>query len=262
MIGNNMEGPMKLYSQRAVSIATYIGGPLAGGILIRRNFINLGRVESGKRALFISLISTILLFTGIFLIPEQIIEKVPNMIIPLVYTAIITLIAGRLQGDQLKRHDEQGGQFYSLWKSTGIGTLNMLLILVVFLGFVYLSPNNFDAAGYDNRVSVLNTNEQEARKLFIQFDNASVQEVDNFISDIGIPAWEQNLNILNEMDSFEDLPIELVNQNLLLRKYYKLMIESYRLILKATVENTNKYDQKIYAINSKINEVTKELERG
>lgn len=39
-----MEGSnKKLYSQKGISIATFFGGPLAAGYLIRQNFIALGK---------------------------------------------------------------------------------------------------------------------------------------------------------------------------------------------------------------------------
>lgn len=31
---------VKFYSLRSISIATFLGGPIAAGILIRRNFLN------------------------------------------------------------------------------------------------------------------------------------------------------------------------------------------------------------------------------
>ena len=39
----------ELYTQRAIGIATFFGGPLAAGILVRRNFINLGNEQYGKQ---------------------------------------------------------------------------------------------------------------------------------------------------------------------------------------------------------------------
>ena len=87
----NSQKGIKLYSKKAIGIATFIGAPLAVSILIRNNYIELGKNEKGKAALIIGTISTILLFIGIFMIPENIMSKVPNQIIPLIYTGIIYL---------------------------------------------------------------------------------------------------------------------------------------------------------------------------
>ena len=101
-----MEENKKLYSQRAIGIATYFGGPLAAGILIRKNFINLNKERQGLNALIIGIISTFILFAGIFSIPENIIDKIPNALIPLVYTGIIYLIVEAIQGKDLKEFKE------------------------------------------------------------------------------------------------------------------------------------------------------------
>ena len=76
----------KIYKQRAISIATFFGGPLATGYMAAANFKALG--EPGKiRATWIwTLLATVIIFGAAFLIPDSV--KMPNEIIPLVYTAI------------------------------------------------------------------------------------------------------------------------------------------------------------------------------
>jgi len=79
---------LKFYSQGAIAMATFFGGPLAAGILIRENYKKFNDAKNGNRALIIGIISTILLFGFIFLIPESIIEKIPSPVIPAVYTRV------------------------------------------------------------------------------------------------------------------------------------------------------------------------------
>jgi preprotein translocase subunit Sss1 len=113
----------KLYSQSAIAIATYFGGPLAAGILIRKNSINLGREREGLGALIVGIIGTILLLWGIFQIPDTILDKIPNVLLPTIYTSIIFLIVEKMHGKILKKHKEEKHEFYSIWKATGIGLL-------------------------------------------------------------------------------------------------------------------------------------------
>ncbi|MFT7158343.1 MAG: hypothetical protein ACI8Q1_003374 [Parvicella sp.] len=80
---------LRFYSQTAIGMATFIGGPIAAGYLIRENYLSLDQPDKGKKSLIIGIISTVLLFTGIFIIPESIMDKVPNQILPAVYTGII-----------------------------------------------------------------------------------------------------------------------------------------------------------------------------
>ncbi len=74
-----MEESTKLYSQKAIGLATYFGGPLAAGILIRRNYINLKKEKLGLNALIVSAIATCLLFAGLFSIPEYIIAEFKSL---------------------------------------------------------------------------------------------------------------------------------------------------------------------------------------
>ena len=97
-----MEEKFKLYSQNAIALATYLGGPLAAGILIRKNSLNLGREKEGSIALIVGVFTTILLFWGIFQIPDLIIDKIPNSLIPAIYTGIIYLIVEKHMEKYLK----------------------------------------------------------------------------------------------------------------------------------------------------------------
>ena len=158
----NQEKTFHLYSQRVISIATYFGGPLAAGILARQNFINLGKEQLGKNALIIGILSTILLFVGIFSVPDHIMDKIPNAVIPLVYTGIIYLILEKFQGSELKEHKENNRPFYSAWKATGIGAVCMLILLGGIFGYAFLSPDDFDTKKYDNGIAKFNKNEEKA----------------------------------------------------------------------------------------------------
>lgn len=121
----------KLYSQKAIGIATFFGGPMAAGYLVKKNYESFGQESHAKKAFFIGIISTLLLFAGVFSIPEHIIDKIPNAIIPAIYTGIIYLIVEKLQGQNLKEHLESGNLFHSTWKAVGIGIVNMIIILLI-----------------------------------------------------------------------------------------------------------------------------------
>jgi hypothetical protein len=127
----------KLYSQRVISIATFFGGPLSAGILVRQDFINLGKDDYGNYSLIIGIVSTILIFLGIFSLPEHIIDKIPNVLIPAIYTGIIYFIIEKLQGSELAIHKNNNGEFYSGWKAAGIGAICMIILMTGIFGYVY-----------------------------------------------------------------------------------------------------------------------------
>lgn len=247
----------KLYSQRAITIATYFGGPIAAGILARRNFISFGNTKYGKISLYIGIISTIVIFVGIFLIPDKIIDKIPNPLIPLIYTGIIYLIIEKYQGKEILEHKENNGEFYTAWKAVGIGAICMALILSCLLTYIYATsgviiPNKTFEAKYDNNLEVMNKNEEKALVLYDLLEKESAEKSIEFIDSVGIKLWKENIVILNELDNIKGIYKPLLKQNEILRNYFILRIESYNLIRKALIENTNAYDLQIENINKKI----------
>ncbi|WP_162343772.1 hypothetical protein [Cyclobacterium salsum] len=135
-----MEEPKKIYSTRAIAIATFVGGPLAAGYLVKKNYETFEQPDHAKKSLVIGVIASIVLFAGIFLIPEEAIDSIPSALIPLIYTVIIYLIVESIQGERLKDHKASNGAFYSAWKAAGIGAIATLItIAVTFLFAVIFS---------------------------------------------------------------------------------------------------------------------------
>lgn len=137
----NMEDTKKLYSQKAIGIATFFGGPLAAGYLVKKNYQSLGQESLGKKAFIIGIVSTLLLFAGVFSIPEHILDKIPNALIPAIYTGIIYLIVERLQGQDLKEPLENGRAFHSAWKAAGVGAISMLILLIFIATTAFIAAD-------------------------------------------------------------------------------------------------------------------------
>lgn len=122
----------KLYKDRSVYIGTFLGGPLVAGYLAAENFNHLGDPGKAKPTWIIAIMATILIFAAIFLIPD--IEKIPRLIIPILYSALAQYLVGKYQGAAIKSHIERGGQTYSVWRVVWIG----LVGLVVLTGIIFL----------------------------------------------------------------------------------------------------------------------------
>lgn len=259
-----MEETKIFYSQRAITIATYFGGPLAAGYLVKKNYETLEQPDNARKSLIIGIVSTLLIFAGIFSIPEDIIDKIPNTLIPLIYTGIIYLIVERVQGESLKNHKESGGEFYSGWKAAGVGAIAMLILaagiaLTAFIaGDLSNSQPDFDAATYDKEVAKFVDNEN---KSIAVFNVIETQTPDYLIKEFsrGIVLWKENKEIVERLNSIENLPIKLKDQNTLLLKYCDLRIQHNEIILKAISENTDKYVSETERIGFEINKILEEL---
>jgi len=137
-----MEENLKLYSKKAITIATFFGGPLVAGILIRRNFLNLGEERKAINSLLIGILSTVLLIFGILMIPENIIDYIPNVLFPAIYTGIVNLIVKKNLGDSLISHAEKNGELYSGWKAAGVSILSAIIIVFIAFAFILLKEQS------------------------------------------------------------------------------------------------------------------------
>ncbi len=257
-----MEKTKKLFSQKAIAITTYFGGPAAAGYLVKKNYESYDQSEKGKKAFIIGIISTLLIFAGIFSIPEHIIDKIPNAVIPAIYTGIIYLIVEKIQGQWLKEHKESGGEFYSGRKATGIGAIFMVILLALIMGTAFiagdLSKPDFDTVTYDKEVAKFIQNENTSLAVFNVINTAEPQYLIKEFSK-GIVLWKENKEIINGLNSIENLPTELLEQNKKLLKYCDLRIQHNEIIVKAISEDTDKYVSEIDRIGMEINNILEEL---
>jgi hypothetical protein len=142
----------RIFTNKAISLATFIGGPLSAGILISKNYKVFGDEESAKKAMYLGIISTLIVFAIIFLIPEHIMGKIPNALFPAIYTLIITLLVNKFQGNQIKRHLENNGLQASYWVAAGYGSIGLVVIIVFIFSMIFL----FNSNGYKNKIEIQN----------------------------------------------------------------------------------------------------------
>jgi hypothetical protein len=245
---------LRFYSQTAIGMATFIGGPMAAGYLIRENFLSLDQPDKGKKSLIIGIISTVLLFTGIFIIPESIMDKVPNQILPAIYTGIIYLIVEKIHGTILNQHKENGNEFYSGWKAAGIGFISLIILLIGIFGYAFLSPDGEEYEKYNAEIVEFTKNETESLVFYEHIDtetsNSLIQELDNK----AIPKWKENIVIIKKSNNIENLPTELLDQNKILLKYSELRLKAFELFRKAISEDTEKYYPELEQVHKEIDE--------
>jgi hypothetical protein len=249
---------IKLYSSKAISGATFLGGPLAAGYLIGENFKALDKPNDGRNSLIIGIISTIILFGGIFMIPENLIDKIPQQLIPIAYTGIIWGIVEWKQGDILKSHKENGNSFFSGWRAAGIGFISLLILSIGIFGYIFLSTDNELYEKYDAEIAKFSKNETETLAFYNNLNTKSnfslLKELDKKI----IPKWKENIKIINETSQYQNLPSELIDQNEVLLKYSELRLQAFELFRKAIVEDTDIYSEQLEQIHIQID---KELEK-
>ncbi|QCK15639.1 hypothetical protein [Mangrovivirga cuniculi] len=157
----------KVYKDRAFWVGTFLGGPLVAGYLFAENFKALGQPEKVKPTWVIAIIVTIILFGGIFLVPENI--TIPNQIIPIVYTAITFALFKKIQEEKVEEYTNQGGVFYGWGKVIAVGIIGALITIVPIFSIAFLA-DSIEQANITTKTYGV------AVKHEIDFDNTNISE--------------------------------------------------------------------------------------
>jgi hypothetical protein len=130
----------RIYKKRAMEVGTFIGGPIALGYFIAENFKVFNEPEKVRLTWIYTIIVTILIFGGVFLIPK--IDKIPNDLIPLIYTGIGILLVNRYQKEKIDKHIGLGGLAYSWWRTIGIALIALTITIIPILTIAYFSVSS------------------------------------------------------------------------------------------------------------------------
>ena len=117
----------KLYSALAVGMSSFIGSPLAGGILMALNFRRLGQRARAWVAVVLS-VAVALLFIAVSASTSSD-NPVPGLVYIFVLPPALYLAARAVQGRHFKAHRDQDGRFESVWKAACIA---LLVLIIVF----------------------------------------------------------------------------------------------------------------------------------
>lgn len=238
-IDNSIENP-KLYKSKHILVATYIGGPLAAGYLMCENFKALHKPDSARNAIILGVISTILLFVIIFSIPENVLDKVPRVIIPAIYTAIVYFLIQKYQGEPLEKQEKNKYPFFSVWRTIGMGLISLVIFLAGSFAYVFLTTNNEAYDKYDREMEVFYKNEEQALKFYNNIESKSDAILLDEVNNTMIPNWKQNIQITEKINAIEDIPSDLAKQNNTLLEYSKLRLKLSMIFRESIMEGTDK----------------------
>ena len=127
----------KIYSEKAIRVGTFLGGPLVAGYFMAENFKVFGDFKNAKNTWIVAILSTIVVFSLIFLIPENI--NIPNIIFPLIYMGVAGYLAKKYQEKKINEHTQNGGEEFNWWRTIGISVLGCIVTLVVILGISFIN---------------------------------------------------------------------------------------------------------------------------
>jgi len=229
----NDDGRPALYSKKAILVSAFMAGPLAAAVMLRRNFIELGHESKAKEVLAGGILVTLAIAAFLVFTPENVIDKFPNVIFPVIYVGIVHILMQRTMLAQLDEHEREKGPYFSTLRVIGVAALysviNVAVIVVPILTTDFVDQEEHTA--YSNLENEFFENEKDALELFELFNNeASDQEILNFVSNVAIPLWDKNLAIVREMGMIDGLDQDYRDHQNVLLHYVELRREQCTLI--------------------------------
>jgi hypothetical protein len=158
----------KIYKNKAIWVGTFLGGPLAAGYLIAENFKAFNDTDKAKKTWIYAIITTIIIFGSVFMIPDNV--KIPNQIIPIIYTAIAYYLVQHFQGQNISTHISSGGQLFSWWRTIAVAIIGLTITTIPILGFVLISDSIDNAS--------ISTKTYGIMKHEIDYDKRNISETE------------------------------------------------------------------------------------
>lgn len=140
-----------------------------------------------------------------------------------------------------------------------LGTIGLASIIILSCSFlIFTNTGQSDLGKYNDAMKEFGVLEEKALTIFNMPENNSDQDYLDEIKTSGIPNWKASFELLERVDQL-DLPKQFHEQNLKLKEYCTLRIKSYQLIYKSIEEDSEAYQNKIDACNTKIDAIIKAL---
>ena len=131
----------KLYTENAIRIATFLGGPLVAGYLIADNYRQLGESKNIQTTWLITIPATLAIFIVAWFLPVSF----PPYVLPIAYTVATYYLVQNLQGKKIKAHITAGGETWSMGRAILVGLAGLIIIFATVLGAFLLLDRSFAA---------------------------------------------------------------------------------------------------------------------
>ena len=124
-----------IYTKGNIIASAFIGGTLAPAYLMSQNFRMLRNDDAAKKSMLIGIIATVVVFGGLAVLPEEVVETIPNMAIPIITMAVAGYAVKSYQEKQIEEYLKKGGEAASTWKALlvafGFFFLEVLFLIVI-----------------------------------------------------------------------------------------------------------------------------------
>ena len=124
----------RLYSQKQIAVATFLGSPLAGGWFMATNYRELGQEALATQAVWWGIAGAFVMMFIAFLLPDSF----PNSVLPIACAVGMHSLAESKLGGPIKEHLAAGGPLFSWWRVVGVSLLCALILIAVIFGALFV----------------------------------------------------------------------------------------------------------------------------
>lgn len=250
----------KLYSQNAVVIAAFVAGPLAAGYLIGENFKALGQPKFARNSLLLGILSSVLLFFLLYVLPGATFDKIPRFLIPVLCAGVTFWVVSSTQGAVLHANRADKNIFFSPWRVAAVAAISSVVLVAIFVGGSAIFEEKSSHEQYSLEIKQFLNNEERSLAFYEHLQNESDISLLKELDENVIPAWQENLEIVTKIAGFKDLPPELVKQNEQLLSYTMLRLRAFDLFKKNIETKNQQYRKPLQEIHVEIDQQIREIE--
>lgn len=129
----------KIYNENMVRVSTLLAGPFAAAYLMAENYKTLGQEKLARQTLIYGSVATVFIFGTLMLLPEKVLDKVPQFLLPIIFSVIAQFLMRKYQTSEVETYLTEGGQKHSNWKVAGVSLLvlgaELAAVLVLIFGY-------------------------------------------------------------------------------------------------------------------------------
>ncbi|MBL4706738.1 MAG: hypothetical protein JKY54_19565 [Flavobacteriales bacterium] len=227
-IDANEKPKYKVYTTAAIITSIILAGPIAGGILVRTNLVRFGESNKGNVFLIFSILFFAGLVSGLILLPETVVDKIPNAVFPALYIGIMLLISKYLIGKEMTLHKERGGEFIKGWKPIVASSVVAVVAVVGIVAVGVIQLGGFDQGEFDQVFAEFQEKEADGLNFFSMTETNAIQAAE-WGERNGARTWIEAIEILQKLDSVKGFNDDL--------KTYKRKLVSYCELRKKEIQS-------------------------
>ncbi|RZJ81120.1 MAG: rhomboid family intramembrane serine protease [Chryseobacterium sp.] len=137
-------------------------------------------------------------------------------------------------------------------------TIGIVTFLLLTASSLYYRKLSGDMKQYEEGIEKFVSMEAMALEVFSLPQETSKEAILKEFRSRGIYYWGENIKLIESFKEL-DLPASITSRNSKLKEYCTLRVESYQLMCRAIVEETNQYDNELEDYNQKIQFIMDEI---